>query len=127
MTTTEDRLHSLAQRRPRDRFPARSARILATGLSVASILGLASAIRAASPTPAPIQTTTELDIATNPMTRPQSSASSTLPESTVVANTSRVAAVIVDPAPAVAAPRRVTLETPVAAVSEPSATTSGSK
>lgn len=47
--TTEQRLETLASRAPRDRFPARSARILVTGFSVASILGLASAIRAATP------------------------------------------------------------------------------
>ncbi len=127
MTTTEDRLHTLAQRRQRDRLPAGSARILAAGLSIASVLGLASAIRAVSLTSAPTAPSAELDVAVIPVTLAHSSAPSELPGSPIVERTVPIVTMVVDPAPAVVAPRRVTLDTPVAPVSEPSATTSGSK
>ena len=43
--TTDNRLDALIARPKRDRHPARSARILTTGLSIASTLGLMSALR----------------------------------------------------------------------------------
>ena len=43
--TTDERLNALIARPKRDRHPARSARILTTGLSIASTLGLMSALR----------------------------------------------------------------------------------
>ena len=43
--TTESRLASLSARTRRDKHPARSARILTAGLSVASVLGIASLLR----------------------------------------------------------------------------------
>lgn len=49
MTTTDDRLAALSSRPKRDKFPARSARILTAGLSAAAILGVSSAITATSP------------------------------------------------------------------------------
>ena len=49
MTTTDDRLAALSSRPKRDKFPARSARILTAGLSAAAILGVSAAITATSP------------------------------------------------------------------------------
>ena len=59
MTTTDDRLAALAKRPKRDKFPARSARILTAGLSAAAILGLSSTITAMSPPQATTPTDTD--------------------------------------------------------------------
>lgn len=121
MTTTNDRVAALRERRTRDRFPARSARILVTGFSFASILGVASAIEAS--TPPHVQTpTASLDDHADVLT-----------SETAPAPAARDAVLAFPDVPGITAgspaPRRVVVDLPVnpESVASPSATSSGSK
>jgi hypothetical protein len=147
MTTTDDRLAALAKRPKRDKFPARSARILTAGLSAAAILGLSSTITAMSPPQA--ATSTDTDVAPDQILDP-----AVLTGTNTVVDPALVDPALVDPAlvspphaavpatqqpvPAEAAapiaatmpvvppePTRVVLDVPVAPV-QPSARSGGS-
>ena len=134
MTTTDDRLAALAKRPRRDKFPARSARILTAGLSAAAILGVSSAITAMSPRqvdtatdteplPDPLVAATSASVANVPVADAPGTAAITTPAPIAPPQ----AAIPAQAAPVTApAPTRVVIEVPAVPVQQPSARSGGS-
>jgi hypothetical protein len=138
MTTTDDRLAALAKRPKRDKFPARSARILTAGLSAAAILGLSTTITAMSPPQSTTPTDTDVapDLAATTAQLPDLAVDPALiaPPQSAVAAPQVVASVPDTVAPPVAptaptpTPTRIVLEAPTTPVfwQPPSARSGGS-